>query len=196
MCLCTLPTNPHSPSYHLIPISFFSILARNLNNALWKIKHNCKNHSLPLSQTQVSFYIFTEVFYESACWQWKYMFLHPPGKKCGGPENGLKLDLMNITSYIILRTIYLQFVFSIHWNISYAIIITIINIKFILVIRWWDVNKWVCRWWWLEARNHHCTTSRTTSGRENIFEFPFQHRSLVWVKKTEICNQFNSSWPW
>ena len=30
----------------------------------------------------------------------------------------------------------------------------------------------------------------------NIFEFAFQHRSLFWVKKTEICNPFNSSWPW
>ena len=37
--------------------------------------------------------------------------LRPP-EKCGGPENGLKLDLVNITSYVISRIIYLQLVFS------------------------------------------------------------------------------------
>ena len=28
----------------------------------------------------------------------------------------------------------------------------------------------------------------------NIFEFAFQHRSLVWFKKTEICNPFVIPW--
>ena len=65
-----------------------------------------------------------------------------------------------------------RFQFHHHHHHWIMIIITIINITFILVIRWWDVNKWVCRWWWLEARNHHCTTSRTTSGREISLNLP------------------------
>lgn len=67
---CYVLFQPIPIPHHIISSQslFFSLLARNLINALWKITHNCKNYTLPLGQTQVSFFIFTEIFYGSACW--------------------------------------------------------------------------------------------------------------------------------
>ena len=42
-------------------------------------------------------------------------------KNCGGPENELKLELVNITSYVISWLIYFHVVFSTHWNIPSVI---------------------------------------------------------------------------
>ena len=96
----------HSPSYHLIPI-FFSLLARKLNNALWKITHNGKNYILPLSQAQVSYFIsHGDILWIILLILKIYVFCTLQDT-CGGPDTELKLDIMKLTRYIIQRTIYL-----------------------------------------------------------------------------------------
>ena len=96
----------HSPSYHLIP-TFFSSISKKTKQCL--VENNAQRKKLYFAaQSGTGF-----IFYFSR----RYSMNHPADFEnicfctlqdtCGGPDTELKLDLMNLTSYIILWTIYL-----------------------------------------------------------------------------------------
>ena len=96
----------HSPSYHLIPTFFFSF-SKKTKQCL--VENNAQRKKLYFAaQSGTGF-----IFYFSR----RYSMNHPADfdnicfctlqDTCGGPDTELKLDLMNLTSYIILWTIYL-----------------------------------------------------------------------------------------
>ena len=112
-----------SPYHHIIssqPYFFFS-LSKNLKQCF--VENNAQLQKLYLStrQKQVLFFIYTEIFYGSALLILKIYDLHPLGKNTEDLKLDWCLDQRKITSYIMFRTIYLQFVFLINWNISHAI---------------------------------------------------------------------------
>ena len=108
----------HSPSYHSSPI--FSFLARNYTMPCGKQRTMEKIISCHSVRHRLHILSFTETFYESFL-DFENISLYTLQDTCGGPDTELKLDIMKLTSYIILRTIYLCIL--IHRNISYEIIV-------------------------------------------------------------------------
>ena len=78
MYLCSYNLSPY---HHIIhPNLFFFLLARTLNNALWKITHNCKSYTYPSARNRFYFSFIQRYSMDQPCWHWKHMFLYPLGK--------------------------------------------------------------------------------------------------------------------
>ena len=111
MLLQPIPLSPYHSSQ-----SLFFLLARTLNNALWKITHNCKSYTYPSARNRFYFSFIQRYSMDQPCWHWKHMFLYPK-VKCRGPETGLMPDQKKIIRYIMSRTIYLQLLYFLRTEI-------------------------------------------------------------------------------
>ena len=164
---------PLSP-YHFIPISFFFIFSKNLKQCFVENNAQLQKLYLSLSQKQVLFFIYTEIFYGSALLTLKTYALYPLGKNTEDLKLDWCLDQRKITSYIMSRTIYLQLLyFFINWNISHAIIICISihsshhttrEVEFLILL----IHS-SPRWLWWKARSTE--DSRRSASLERSDEF-------------------------
>ena len=101
-----IPLSPH----HFTQSLFLS-LSKNLKQCFVENNAQLQKLYLSLSQKQVLFFIYTEIFYGSALLTLKTYALYPLGKNTEDLKLDWCLDQRKITSYIMSRTIYLQLLY-------------------------------------------------------------------------------------